>query len=116
MTYDEQLQTPEWKALRDRIIERDLHMCQKCMSTKNLQAHHKFYEAGKMAWESSPIALITLCDRCHSHLHEFGRGKYIATPLDIAFARLAKVADGMRPYSVMNYIISKISADGKETI
>lgn len=69
MTYEEQLNDPRWKALRNEVIERDLFMCQKCMKSKNLQVHHKYYESGKMAWEYPLTALITLCKGCHAIHH-----------------------------------------------
>lgn len=69
MNYDEQLKDDRWLALRDLIIDRDWKMCQQCMSGKNLQVHHKYYEAGKMAWEYPDSALITLCKKCHALEH-----------------------------------------------
>lgn len=87
MTYDEQLKTPQWKSLSDGRKERDWWMCQKCMSSKRLQVHHKYYVAGRMAWEYPLIALITLCDSCHGAEHEAKKiGQ--ATPLDLAFEHL----------------------------
>jgi len=70
MTYEEQLLTPEWKSRRAEILERDWYMCQKCMSSKNLQVHHKKYIDGLMAWEYSDWYLITLCGTCHKNEHE----------------------------------------------
>ena len=87
MTYQEQLQTQEWEALRSKRIEKDFEMCQICMATKNLQVHHKYYVSGRMAWEYPLIALTTLCDNCHKILHESNKiGQ--ASPLDLAFERL----------------------------
>jgi len=74
ITYEEQLQTQEWKHRRAEIIERDFGMCQKCMSSKNLHVHHTRYIDGLMAWEYSDWYLITLCANCHSleHGHSIG--------------------------------------------
>lgn len=69
MTYAEQLLTPEWKAKRAEILERDLHMCQRCMSSKNLQVHHTKYIDGLKAWEYSGWYLLTLCENCHKAEH-----------------------------------------------
>lgn len=69
MTYEEQLLTPEWKACRHWIIERDMYMCQRCMRQDGLQVHHKRYIAGKMAWEYEDKDLITLCRKCHADEH-----------------------------------------------
>jgi hypothetical protein len=35
-----------------------------------LNVHHKYYEAGKNAWEYADNALITLCDECHHKIHK----------------------------------------------
>lgn len=69
MTYQEQLLTPEWRARRQQIIDRDWGYCTKCMSSKNLQVHHLFYIEGKMAWEYPGNALVTLCSDCHTLEH-----------------------------------------------
>jgi 5-methylcytosine-specific restriction endonuclease McrA len=70
MTYQEQLLTPEWKATRYMVIERDFGMCQKCMSSKNLEVHHKYYRHDKKAWEYPLSSLITLCNLCHKAEHD----------------------------------------------
>ncbi len=75
MTYEEQLQQPEWKALRQSIFERYLYMCQVCMSSRSLQAHHKQYIPGRMAWEYHPRYLITLCADCHKNWHAENKAK-----------------------------------------
>lgn len=69
MTYEEQLQTSEWKELTHRIKTRDEHSCQLCFNKNNLQVHHKAYISGRMAWEYEDNYLITLCDGCHSKVH-----------------------------------------------
>lgn len=70
MTYQEQLLTPEWKELRDHILERDGHECQTCMNKENLQVHHKKYFFDVPAWYYPDNYLITLCNECHARLHE----------------------------------------------
>lgn len=72
MTYEEQLLTPEWAAKREEIMRRDWYMCTRCMSTKQLQVHHKRYQPGKMAWEYEgwfALDLVTLCRKCHCAEH-----------------------------------------------
>ena len=69
MTYEEQLQDPRWKAKRQEIIDRDWGYCTLCMSSKNLQVHHKKYVSGWMAWEYPDVYLITLCSDCHKLEH-----------------------------------------------
>lgn len=70
MTYEDQLQTEDWKLKRAEIIERDFGICQKCMSSKNLNVHHKTYIDGLMAWEYPDFYLVTLCAVCHKEEHE----------------------------------------------
>lgn len=69
MTYEEQLQDRRWTAKRQEIIDRDLGMCQECMSSRHLNVHHKKYIKGKMAWEYPNSMLITLCTKCHENHH-----------------------------------------------
>lgn len=71
MSYEEQLLTPEWKAKRQAVIDYFWGYCTKCMSSKNIQVHHKYYIEGRMAWEY-PVnhCLITLCRDCHALEHD----------------------------------------------
>lgn len=69
MTYQEQLQDPRWKELADRIKKRDAYQCQLCFSGSGIQAHHKQYISGRMAWEYEEQYLITLCDTHHKLFH-----------------------------------------------
>lgn len=69
MTYQDQLLTPEWKAKRQEIIDRDWGHCTCCMSTKNLQVHHNKYISGLKAWEHPNEYLVTLCSDCHTLEH-----------------------------------------------
>lgn len=70
MDYEDQLLDPRWKAKRQEIIDRDWGMCQKCMTSKNLDVHHKQYITGRMAWEYEDFYLITLCRTCHLEEHQ----------------------------------------------
>lgn len=74
LTYEELLQTKEWKAKRESILQRDKHKCVFCGSTQDLQVHHKYYSKypnGKMVkpWNYPDNALITLCKDCHNKIH-----------------------------------------------
>lgn len=70
MNYKDQLKTPEWKAKRLEILERDSYCCVKCSCKKGLQIHHNYYEDGKLAWEYPNKALTTLCKSCHKLFHD----------------------------------------------
>lgn len=117
MTYEQQLKTKEWYYVRDRVLQRDMHMCAQCgagkFSVVQLDVHHKYYEKGKMAWQYPDEALITLCHRCHGSFHHEKSTKHL-TELDKALAHLVVTASGMEKYSVANYILSGGTVDGKE--
>lgn len=71
MTYQEQLETTEWKEKRQRVIDHYWGMCFRCSATKNLQVHHRYYaNDGRMAWEYPMSALIPLCRDCHMLEHD----------------------------------------------
>lgn len=70
MTYEEQLEQPEWKEKRQRVIDHYWGYCFKCGSSKNLEVHHRYYiNDGRMAWEYPMSALIPLCRDCHALEH-----------------------------------------------
>lgn len=74
LSYNELLQTKEWKAKRQSILKRDNNKCVFCGRTNNLQVHHKYYSKypnGRMVtpWNYPDDALITLCKECHSKVH-----------------------------------------------
>ena len=74
MSYEELLQTKEWKTKRNSILKRDNNKCVFCGRTDNLQVHHKYYSKypnGKMVkpWNYPDDALITLCKECHKKVH-----------------------------------------------
>lgn len=73
--YRVQLLDPRWRALRDRVIQRDGYQCRSCRSTQELQVHHRQYHlhhltgAWKKPWEYEMHLLVTLCGRCHEAGH-----------------------------------------------
>ena len=64
--YNKYLQSEEWKAMREKILERDNYLCQGCMDEKATEIHHFTYEnAGdELMWE-----LVSTCARCHAKAH-----------------------------------------------
>lgn len=63
----------EWRALRQRVLERDHHTCTVCGyqelvhpigKRSRLQVHHKTARA--IGGDDSESNLVTLCDSCHS--------------------------------------------------
>ena len=65
-SYEEFLNTEEWKQVAEMIKERDGHKCVICGSTENLNAHHIGYDGDRMAEND----IVTLCNRCHECLHD----------------------------------------------
>ena len=71
--YSRELQ-PE---LRDLVLERDEHECQRCGNTSDLQCHH-FEGLNINPIESADIDnCITLCSECHKMAHEDEGCRYV---------------------------------------
>ncbi len=93
MRYYEILTHPAWRTKRQEIFERDRWRCGNCKhfqrtflleSTNDdelskfipredwliLHAHHKCYRLNKYPWEQPNKDLITLCEKCHTFLHD----------------------------------------------
>lgn len=70
MTYQQQLQTPQWTAKRLQIFKRDKYKCRICDSKKHIQVHHLLYINGKSAWQYSSKLLLTVCRICHTNIHK----------------------------------------------
>jgi 5-methylcytosine-specific restriction endonuclease McrA len=68
--YSEQLQQPEWREKRAKILQKDGFRCTACGSKSNLHVHHKKYIKGKMPWEVPNEFLTTLCSPCHTEVHK----------------------------------------------
>lgn len=64
--YSDFLQSPEWRALREKVIMRDGCACHMCKSRNNLRVHHLSYD--DLLDENN---LITLCDKCHENVHQY---------------------------------------------
>ena len=74
LSYNELLQTKEWKTKRQSILKRDNNKCVFCGKINNLQVHHKYYSKypnGRMVtpWNYPDDALITLCKEYHNKVH-----------------------------------------------
>jgi hypothetical protein len=60
------LSSPDWAAIRDRVLWRSRGFCEACLVEKAVTAHHITYEFGKLppAW-----CLKAVCAKCHERLH-----------------------------------------------
>lgn len=72
-SYSDSLQDPRWQKKRLEVFQRDNWTCQLCGSGLNdgtpLNIHHRTYHLGKKAWEYDDKDLLTICEKCHSKLH-----------------------------------------------
>lgn len=70
-SYVQQLKNPKWQKKRLLIMERDGFVCTECGDNNStLNVHHRYYIKGNAPWEYPDVALITLCENCHSRRHE----------------------------------------------
>lgn len=61
------LASPEWEAMKQKVLKRDNYKCVKCSETGYLQVHHLKYP--KDLYKDHCELLITLCDECHEKVH-----------------------------------------------
>lgn len=66
--YSDYLTSPHWKQKREERLRIDNWKCQFCGSISNLNVHHLTYE--RKGRENAENDLITLCEHCHSRLHD----------------------------------------------
>lgn len=73
INYYEQLSSPLWQRKKNGILDRDKYTCQCCGdTTTTLHVHHLCYEPNRLAWEYPDDKLVTLCEHCHSKIHNGG--------------------------------------------
>ena len=67
--YDEYLQTPGWRVVRQAVLGRDKGKCQECLHygiiKKATQIHHMTY---KNLHSERLYELVSLCDECHGRM------------------------------------------------
>jgi hypothetical protein len=64
--HSEYLNSPEWKARRRLVLERDGGKCQGCLSSKATEVHHLTYKR----WRNElMLDLVSLCEPCHDAIH-----------------------------------------------
>jgi hypothetical protein len=64
--YNEYLQTPEWRARRQKVFDRAHGWCEGCGMRQAAQVHHKTYDhvGNEFLFE-----LVAVCWQCHERLH-----------------------------------------------
>ena len=64
--YREYLLSPEWKALRRKVIDRCGGLCEGCREERVTQVHHLTYAHVR---DELLFELVGLCDACHERAH-----------------------------------------------
>lgn len=68
---------PQWRSLTKSLVA-ERGACENCRGSRWLQAHHRYYLAGRRAWEYPREDLLLLCGICHTLVH-FGVDRAIET-------------------------------------
>lgn len=60
--YYDYLKSDAWFVLRAKVLDRDHHICQACLTNKATAVHHLTYQNvfNENAWE-----LVSICKNCH---------------------------------------------------
>lgn len=69
ISYNEQLETKEWKDYRNVVFANRGRTCEMCGAKTNLQVHHIKYVFGRKAWEYPIKDVMVLCRNCHKKIH-----------------------------------------------
>ena len=71
--YSEYLKNPKWQKKRLEILSRDNFSCVVCgngiVTDTQVHVHHLSYRKGCMPWEYDNSNFVTLCEQCHSDIH-----------------------------------------------
>lgn len=64
--YDWYINSAQWRAKRQEVLERDNYVCCGCRKRKATQVHHLTYDhiGQELLWE-----LVSVCDDCHQVVH-----------------------------------------------
>lgn len=66
--YQVYLSSPEWRKVREVVIERD-KFCQRCLSDFSTQAHHLSYTTYNRHGFTFPAECVGVCESCHEQVH-----------------------------------------------
>ena len=73
--YQSYLQSDKWLLKRKKVLERDKHLCQACLTNKANQVHHLTYQN---IYDEPLFELISVCPRCHDKIESKKRLKEIS--------------------------------------
>ena len=65
--YNAYLKSPEWHALRQKILQRARGVCEGCGAAVPTQVHHTTYAH---VFHEFLFELVAVCDGCHGRLHQ----------------------------------------------
>lgn len=68
--YTEYLNSPQWASKRQRVLERDGHVCQACLIRDAREVHHLTY---KHVFNEPLFELIAVCKVCHDAITAMDR-------------------------------------------
>ena len=71
--YNDQLNTPQWKAFREFIFVVRGRRCEACGKPTCLHIHHVAYINNRYAWEYLPNEVMVLCADCHRYIHQIDK-------------------------------------------
>jgi len=63
--YYEYLRSPEWRAKREKVLQRDKFICQGCLNAEATEVHHLTYDH---VFNEFLFELTSLCRECHERL------------------------------------------------
>jgi hypothetical protein len=70
-TYSEKLKDPRWQKVRLAVMERDNWQCRLCFDEGvTLAVHHARYSESRNPWDAEMGDRVTLCEPCHTQLHQ----------------------------------------------
>lgn len=67
--YRKMLTDSRWSQRRLEIMRRDGFRCRRCGGKGKLNVHHRWYIYGRHPWQYPDRCLVTLCEKCHRHVH-----------------------------------------------
>lgn len=67
--YRKMLTDSRWSHRRLEIMRRNGFRCRRCGGKGKLNVHHRWYIYGRQPWQYSDRCLVTLCEKCHRHVH-----------------------------------------------
>ena len=75
--YRKMLTDSRWSHRRLEIMRRDGFLCRRCGGKGKLNVHHRWYIYGRQPWQYSDHCLVTLCEKCHRHVHLMRHVRYV---------------------------------------